>query len=227
MNAAGAIGAITAPLEPRRGATLIGLRRRTSAARAGSVISAAGSVTADASSPPAAAARLWSVPPEIMSEGRGIPGGPSTLTSRSASASPSPKRSRAVSAASSTAQVRRQRLEPAHLHDLHSRLRGARVVGVDHLAHERDLSGQVHVMRAVGDARLDHRLPVERVGADEVQHHARARRPSPPASGVAHVRDDRLRRRHADLGQHLLAASPASRAAAAQRAPVAPHCSAR
>ena len=58
MNALGAIGAITAPRELRRGISEIGLRRRISAAVAGSAISAAGSVMLDGSSPPAAAAML-------------------------------------------------------------------------------------------------------------------------------------------------------------------------
>ena len=104
MNAAGAIGAITAPFDPRRGASTIGLTRRTAAANAASSISAAASVMIAASSAPATAARLWKVPPDIPSEGRGSPGGGVKLTSRSAAARPSPKRSRACSAASITSR---------------------------------------------------------------------------------------------------------------------------
>ena len=104
MNAAGAIGAITAPPGPRRGATEIGLSRRTSSAATGSVISAAGSVTAEALSAPVTAARLCIVPPEIMSEGRGMPGRPLDRHLEIRLARPSPQRSRAVSAASSTAR---------------------------------------------------------------------------------------------------------------------------
>ena len=68
MNAAGAIGAITAPAALRRGAIVIGLRRRISAAVAGSAINAAGSAIRSASSSPATATMLWKVPPEIRSE---------------------------------------------------------------------------------------------------------------------------------------------------------------
>ena len=194
MNAAGAIGATTEPSVPRRGATLIGLRRRTSSARAGSVISAPESVTADASSPPAAAARLCSVPPEIMSEGRGMPGGPEKRHLEVGLREPLAEALLRRLGGEQHGQVGRQRLEPGDLHDLDPGLRGAVVERVDHLAHERDLSRQVHVVRAARDARLDHRPPVQRVGADEVQHHARARGHRRERRRVAHLGDDRLRR---------------------------------
>ena len=103
MNAAGAIGAITVPLVCRT-PTPIGLRSRTRAARPGSVISAAGSVMVLASSQPVISAMLWSVPPEMMSEGRGMPLGCVDPHRQSTSESRSPQRSWAVSAASCTAR---------------------------------------------------------------------------------------------------------------------------
>ncbi len=102
MNALGAMDVITAPRELRRGMSEMGLRRRISAAVPASAISAAGSVMLDGSSPLAAATMLWAVPPEIMSEGRGRPGGPLIDTCRSASTRSSLQRSRAASAASRT-----------------------------------------------------------------------------------------------------------------------------
>ena len=222
MNAAGAIGATTAPSAPRRGATLIGLRRRTSSARAGSLISAPESVTAEASSPPAAAARLCSVPPEIMSEGRGMPGGPEKRHLEVGLCEPLAEALLRRLGGEQDGQVGRQRLETRDLHDLDPGLRGAAVERVDHLAHERDLSRQVHVVRTARDARLDHRPPVQRVGADEVQHHARARGHVRERRRVAHVGSDRLRRGHVDLGKHLLQLRRVARGRGPARA--APRC---
>ena len=109
-----------------------------------------------------------------MSEGRGRPGGPATVDLEVGLRESLAEALARRLGGEQHRQVGRQRLEPGDLHDLHSRLRGARVEGVDHLAHERDLSGQVHVVGAARDARLDHRPPVQRVGAAEVEHHPRA-----------------------------------------------------
>ncbi len=181
--------------------TVIGLRRRTSSAAAGSVIKAAGSVTADASSLLAAAARLCAVPPEIMSEGRGRPGGAATLASRSASARSSPQRSRAASAASSTARSAGNDSKPQTCTSLTPACAARLVEGVDHLAHEGDLPGQVGVVGATGHAGFDHRPPVQRVGADEVEHHPRARSHRRQGLRVVEVGDDRLRRADALLAE--------------------------
>ena len=99
MNGAGAMGAMTDPSSPLRGASPIGLTLRTAAATPASLIRIAGSVILPASFEPATAARLWKVPPDMPSEGLGMPPGGVTCTSRSMLASPSPQRSRAASVA--------------------------------------------------------------------------------------------------------------------------------
>ena len=101
-------------------------------------------------------------------------------------------------------EVRRQRLEPAHLDDLHAGRGGRAVELVDHPADERDLAGQVRVVGAGGDACLDHRPAVERVGANEVEHHAGPRRHRRERIGIVEVGDDRLRRAHSRFPQQAL-----------------------
>ena len=59
-------------------------------------------------------------------------------------------------------------------------------------------------MGAVRDAGLDHRLAVERVGADEVEDDAGARRHRRQRGRVADVGDDRLGRGDADLAEDAL-----------------------
>jgi len=101
-------------------------------------------------------------------------------------------------------EVRRQRLEAADLDDLDAGCPGALVVGVDHPPREGDLAGQVDVVRAGGDAGLDHRLAVEGVGADEVEDDPRARGHRRQRGRVGDVGRDHLRRLDADLAEHAL-----------------------
>ena len=214
MNAAGAIGAITVP-SARRTETAIGLRWRTRAARAGSVISAAGSVIDRASSLPVISTRLWSVPPERMSPGRGIPVGCWMLTRQVDVREPLVPALLRRLGRERHGEVGRQRLEAAHLDDLHPGLGGALVELVDHLAHERDLAREVGVVGAVFDARLDHGPPVLRVGPDHVEHDLGARGHVGERLRVVEVGRDRL------LGAH--APRPRMRSSFAASRAAAPH----
>jgi hypothetical protein len=98
-------------------------------------------------------------------------------------------------------EVGRQRLEPAHLHDLDPGIAGALVELVDDLTHERDLAREVDVIGAAVDAGLDHRPAAGRVRAREVEDDGGPRRHLAQRGRVGEVGGDRLRVGGADLGQ--------------------------
>ena len=177
----GVIGVTTSPCALKRGAIAIGLAARTRCACSSSTISAAESAAAAASSTVRISARLCRVPPEMMSEALtaavgerqvGVEVGDGELLA--------PALARGLGGEQDE-EVGRHRLEAARVDDLHARLLGALAGELDHPAHEGDLAGQVHVVGAAGDAGLDHRLAVEGVGADHVEHDVSRARPSPPA----------------------------------------------
>src|SRR6185295_1697502 len=89
-------------------------------------------------------------------------------------------------------QVRRQRLEATDLHQLDLRFPGPIAEGVDDLADEGDLPGQIDVVRSTGNAGFDHRPPVKRVGAHEVEHDAGARSHRGQGIRLVDVGDDGL-----------------------------------
>ena len=148
---------------------------------------------------------LWKVPPEITSEGRGIPGGWPVIaivtSTRSSSAS---QRSRAVSAASCTARSGGSASKPQTWTTLTAASVAATSKLLDDLAHERDLAGEVDVVGAGGDAGLDHRAAAGRVGADEVEDDRRAGRHRRERVGVGDVGGDRRRGARADVGERAL-----------------------
>ena len=146
MKGAGAIGAITEPSLPRRGASPIGLRARTEAAAASSGISTAGSRASAAFSSPVRMAMLWKVPPDTMSEAWGLPGRGRHLDLEVHAAQAVARLGGRQLGQLGHEQVRREGLEPAHLDELDPGLRGPLVVGVDDLAHERQLAREVGVV---------------------------------------------------------------------------------
>ena len=81
------------------------------------------------------------------------------------------------------AQVARHRVEPAEGDDPRSVRGRLRVVPLDDVRHPRRLAGDVHVVRPVAHAGIDHRVPVRRERTRGGQHHPRPgdrrRRPSP------------------------------------------------
>ena len=80
------------------------------------------------------------------------------------------------------AEVRRDRVEAAAVHDARAGFLRRLLVGVDHAADPLRLAGQVAVVRARLGADLDQRLAVERVRADGRDHDARVL--AQPAQGV-------------------------------------------
>jgi len=101
-------------------------------------------------------------------------------------------------------QVRRQRLEPADLRELHPGRFGTIVQGPHGLPDERDLPAEVGVVRASADARLEHGPSVEGVGAHEVEHHPGARGHGQQRGRIGQVGHHRLRCGHAHFGQDAL-----------------------
>src|SRR5690606_34791927 len=89
-------------------------------------------------------------------------------------------------------------------------------------ARERDLAGQVDVVGAGGDARLDDRLAVARVRADEVDDGGGPRRHLPQGVRSGYVRGDRGGRFDALLGEDLLDLAQAPPGGGAARGGVGP-----
>ena len=199
-------------------ASSIGLRSRTVGGNLGSKTSAQGSsATAECSSPITVGHRLQRPAREEVGGARRAAGHRGGASPReSALASASPQRSRAASAAAATARSGGSASKPLTWTTFTPASARAVVELLDHPPHERDLPGQVHVVGAVGDAGLDHRPPVERVRADEVED-------DPRAGGHRRQRGrDRRDRPRSSRGTRrrprprIRSSLPASRAAAAQ-----------
>ncbi len=162
------------------------------------------------------------VPPETMSEGRGMPGGSwSVRIVTSAELRSSEWRSRAVSAARATPMSGGSDSKPQTWTTLTPAASASawtsRVVRATNGISPRE----VDVVGAAGDAGVDHRAAVGGVGADEVEDDLGALGHGLERLGVGHVRGDRGRALDADVGERRSRASPGLRAAAAQVASTA------
>ena len=142
------------------------------------------------------------VPPETMSVGRGMPGGSwrvriSDLCGGELFAVALPGGVRGKG----DAHVGRERLEAADLDDLDAGRLGLGMDVAGGAGDEGHLAGEVDVVRAAGDAGVDHGTPVGGVRPDEVEDDLGALGHRKQRRGIGDVRRDRRRTLHANVGK--------------------------
>ena len=202
MNAAGAIGAITAPSSARRGrdldradaADLLAARLVEDHARR--VEEALGVVLADRLSKALHGAAGDHVG-GAGEAGRQLEGADRELGGAELLAV---ALARGV-CGKGDAHVGRERLEAADLNDLDAGRLGLGVDVAGGAGDEGHLAGEVDVVRAAGDAGVDHGAPVGGVRPDEVEDDLGALGHRKQRRGVGHVRRDRRRALHANVGK--------------------------